>query len=343
MKTSIEQQRIVPRRWLRVGAQTAIAAAGLAAIVGSGGGGGLGGFDCPPELCPAYVWVNVEPERATVQVGQDVVFEARVNVYGSLPSPRYAWCRLPAGGSTCEPIAGADGPSLTVARVNLADDQSTYRVRVTAGSSSMSSAALLMVSASPPAVFGDGDFVPGAWTSTGFVGTPPRTPSSAFTVARPADGGNPGAFLSVTYGPLATGASMRVVHAAQAAVYDPAQLGAIYTIDFRAECKAIAGYGVRMHLTPMLRQGTRTYFGDLLFQQTCESSAWAFDEGRGSLVANDFQIFEGPACGAAESCPDFSASGAPITFGVITGNEFVDPATAPAHGVDNWQVSVWRR
>lgn len=322
----------------------AVVASGLALIWGSGGGGGGGGFPpCPPELCPPYVWVNVEPARATAQVGQDVVFEAIVDTYGGLPSPRYAWCRRPAGSTTCEPIAGADGPRLTVSRVNLADDQATYGVRVTAGSSSRTSGALLMVSPSPPIEFVDGDFVPGAWTATGFEGGPPRTPSSAFAVAREPDGGNPGAFLRVTYGPLAASDSMRVAHAARAAVYDPAQLGAIYSIDFRAECRALEGYGVRMHLAPMLRQGARTYVGDLLFQQTCESGGWAFDEGRGSLVATDFALFEGPDCGAAESCPDFSAAGAPIAFGLITGNDFVDASTTPAHGVDNWRVSIWRR
>jgi hypothetical protein len=283
--------------------------------------------------------VSVVPKRATVQVGQDAVFEAIVELHGDIPSLTYSWCRLPAGGSTCERIAYSNWGSLTVARVNLSDDQSRYRVSVNASSAS----ALLMVSASPPVVFADGDFVPGAWTSTGFSGTPPRTPSSEYAVARLADGGNPGAFLSVTYGPLATSAPMQVVHAAQAAVYDPAQFGAIYSIDFRAECKAIAGQGDRMHLAPMLRQGARIYVGNSYFRQTCESSAWAFADGRGSLVASDFEIFDGPDCGAAESCPDFSAAAAPITFGVITVNELVDASTSPAHGVDNWQVSIWRR
>lgn len=321
------------KKMYRHGIRFAIIAAGVVAIVGSGGGWiSLGDWGDSP-IYQRYVWVDVEPPRATAQIGQDVVFKAIEG--GTLWALSFAWCRLPAGGSSCEPIADAVGPTLTVARVNLTDDQSTYRVRVTNGSSTHTAKALLMVSASSPAIFSDGDFVPAGWTSSGFS---TGSPTSAFTVAQSPDGGNPGAFLKVTFGPLDTEASMRIAHAAQAAVYDPAQLGAIYSIDFRAECKYIEG---SVYLAPMLWQGARSYFGSL--EQNCRSAAWEFDTGRGSLVASDFTILDGPICGAAESCPDFSAAGTPITFGLETRNRYIDARATPAVGVDNWQVSIWRR
>jgi len=49
-----------------------------------------------------------------------------------------------------------------------------------------------------------------------------------------------------------------------------------------------------------------------------------------------------PPCAAGESCPDFSATAAPMRFGYwrisygMTGDTI-------AHGIDNWKVTVWRR
>ena len=59
---------------------------------------------------------------------------------------------------------------------------------------------------------------------------------------------------------------------------------------------------------------------------------------------SDFVQLNGPACGSGPSCPDFSASGAPLRFGFE--RRVGLPASVPAgtieHGMDNWKISVWR-
>ena len=339
-------ERAFSQRWARRGLQWAIGAGGIAAIVGSGGIGiSWPPYPCPGTICQQFVWVDVEPPRQTAQVGQTVTFRALES--GTVSAQHYQWCRYAPGGATCAPIAGATGSTLTIQNVNLADDQARYEVTATAsGATGHTSSGRLLVSTAPAVVFEDGEFVEAGWSWSGFAGFPPGTPSAAVSVSRPASGGNPGAYRAVEYGPLTVGERMFATHVAVGATYDPGQLGAIYAIDFRAECKGLSGYGVRMGVRPLLRQGARTYLGSSLYRQSCEEPNWAFDSGRGSLVASDFsQIVAGPPCGAGESCPDWSAAGAPITFGMYTENDHVDagPAGVASQGVDNWRVGVWRR
>jgi hypothetical protein len=63
-----------------------------------------------------------------------------------------------------------------------------------------------------------------------------------------------------------------------------------------------------------------------------------------SLAAQDFVLLDGPACGAGDSCPDFSASAAPLRFGFVRNSQaLAGVAGTIAHGIDNWKVTVWRR
>ena len=335
-------ERFLLRRWARRGLLWAIGAGGIAAIVGSGGGGWW--VDCPSSICQLFVWVEVEPPRQTTHVGQTVTFRAVDS--GTVSAQHYQWCRYAPGSSTCAPIAGATGSTLTIPNVNLADDQARYEVTATAsGATGRTDSAQLLVSTAPAVVFEDGEFLDLGWSWSGFVGNGQGVPSSSVSVSRPIAGGNPGAYRAVEYGPLSVGNRMSAMHVAEAATYDPGQLGAVYSIDFSAECKGLAGYGARMWVMPLLRQGARTFAAAWEHGQSCEGPGWAFDSVRGSIVASEFsEIVGGPPCGAGESCPDFSAAGAPITFGMRTVNDHVDPGPAgvASQGVDNWRVIVWR-
>ena len=329
-------------QWAYRSLHLAIAVAGMAAIAGSGGGAWWP--PCAPEICQKYVWVDVEPPRHTAQVGQAVTFRAAES--GTVSVQQYQWCRYAPGASTCTPIPGATGPTLTIQNVNLSDDQARYEVTGSGQQSSHTDSGQLLVSTAPAVVFQDGEFLEASWAWSGFVGFAQGTPSSALRVTRPTVGGNPGAYRAIEYGPLSSVDRMFATHIAQAATYDPGQLGAIYSIDFRAECRGLSGDGVRMSVRPLLRQGARTYAGDFVYEQECGAPGWNFDSGRGSMVASNFdQILNGPPCGAGETCPDFSAAGAPITFGMYTVNDYVDPGPTgiASQGVDNWRVGVWRR
>ena len=72
-----------------------------------------------------------------------------------------------------------------------------------------------------------------------------------------------------------------------------------------------------------------------------------YSEVRPSLAREDFQLIDGPACGAREACPDFSATAAPLRLGMMT-RAFIALAGGGTtfhleHGIDNWKVAVWRK
>jgi hypothetical protein len=66
------------------------------------------------------------------------------------------------------------------------------------------------------------------------------------------------------------------------------------------------------------------------------------------MQADEFGLVDGPACSPGESCPDFSASSAPLRFGYVSVTQVKSglPAGTSAHfayGIDNWQLKVWKR
>ena len=140
---------------------------------------------------------------------------------------------------------------------------------------------------------------------------------------------------------------MRVFHLALSAVYDPAAQGEIRTIDFSEDCRAVLN-GYVPYTVPMLEQGGRRYVANSTSRRSCASSDWTTAFLRASLVRTDFVLADGPACGVGESCPDFSAAGAPITLGLASGASLTSglpPGTVArfAHGFENWRATVWRR
>lgn len=311
-----------------------------AILAGCGGDSG-----CPPDICQRFVWVEVDPPRQTAQVGQTVSFRSRQS--GTVGVEQYQWCRYAPGGSTCVRIEGAREATLTVAGVSLADDKAVYEVTaIGSGAVQHTDSGELLVVAAPVLDYQDGEFFDGDWTWHGFSGFAPGVSSDALGVWSASSSGNPGAHRVVSYGPITSGDRMFATHLASRVAYDPKQQGAIYSIDFSAQCKALSGYGVRMSVRPLIRQGSRTYTTDILYAQYCEGPGWNFENDRGSIVMSDFsQVLVGPPCGQTESCPDFSADGAPITFGMLTVNDHVDvgPAGTASQGIDNWRTGVWRR
>lgn len=342
----------VLRRLARLGMQLSIAAVGAIAIVGSGGGGFFeldcipfdapcdgGGGVIPP---PTILKVEVVPSIATATVGGSVVFKARLNT--NLSAPSYQWCRMPPGSNACADILGATSDSYTAAALNLADDGAYYLVKLTNVSPTplVSNGARLAVSPTPAIVFQDGDFLQSDWSTSAIVSPAQNGPT--YNMEHAATGGNPGAFVSVQYSMPQGTSSVRLVHAALSAVHDPSLQGAIYTIDFTEDCRGATG-PYEPYTVPMIRQAGRTYVANSLKRNYCASTAWEAAGQRGSLVASDFTLIDGPACGASESCPDFSAAGAAIQLGLVSGASVASgkPAGTAAHGFDNWRAAVWRR
>lgn len=153
-----------------------------------------------------------------------------------------------------------------------------------------------------------------------------------------ATGGNPGSYRQMSHD-LPAASNIIVWHTYNAVGYDPATQGAITSIDYSED---------RIELSPpfagaaiggafILQQGGGTWVANnnLVFSNL----SWAPVSLTG-LVASNFIASIG-----ATGSPDFSTSGAPITFGIQRSNTNSNPlesgvAVTTTNGLDNWQVTI---
>lgn len=319
-------------------AHVTIAALGGLAIVGSGGGaigfpdidyGGGGGS------VPIRPSVSVLPYRPTVQAGTIVQFEASAS--NATPPLSYQWRRDGVD------ITGATGRTYTLGGAQLGDDGAVFTVVVSAANGASTGGTVLLVSPLPGVVFEDTDFPVSNWTVTAVAQPVQNGPT--YTASQATEGGNPGAYRSITYQMTPGPSSLRLDHFAVGATYDPAVQGAIYTIDVAEECGRTSLPTVSTFtgptLSPMFEQAGRTY----------QPRGWSGPCGPAwggmrvsSMTASSFS-FSGPPCGSNESCPDFSATAAPLRFGFATNLALAtgSPAGPVVQGIDNWKMTVWRR
>lgn len=314
-------------------AHSAVIAVGLLAIVGSGGGFPELSFD--PAPIPRLPTVAISPSRATVQAGTIVEFTATVS--NATPPVSFQWRR-----GTVD-IAGATGPNYTLGGATLADDGAVFQVLVTAANGTGFGSTSLFVSSLPPVVFADAEFPVADWDVTGAA--QPLQNGPTFTVDQASDGGNPGAHRRVVYQMTPAPSSLRLVHLQRSSTYSPQSQGAVYTVTFELDCSrtAIADAlgSVSPRASPAFQQSGRTYT-PASWNSVCGS--WQRATSR-SLIASDFTISDGTACGTAENCPDFSAAAAPLRFGVFTRMSLdgTSPGGSVTQGLDNWKVNVWRK
>lgn len=331
------------RKWGRRALASLVALLGLAAIVGSGGGGSLGFPPCNEPWCnqpppPPPPEVRIDPPYVTALVGSPITLTAvTANLTGTVS---YAWKRSSDGGNTFAPIVDANARTYTLGSVNLGDDGAVFQVQAWTGDGAIRFVATsrLTVSAVPGLVFQDQAFAPSDWTASAVPGPAPTVPSH--DEEQVASGGNPGTYRRMTLQiPAGTG-SVLVFHSSQTARYDPPSQGAIKVVDYSEDCLDFDGDLVYTESRMAIEQDGRRFVSDTV--GTCSKSGWSAAPSRASLRAEDFRQFDGPACPSGASCPDFSASGAPLRLGYwrIT---FGAPGDAGTHGIDNWKVTVWRQ
>ncbi len=332
-----------PRKaFARLLAALAVVAAGLLSIVGSGGGA-VGFPPCEPPVCggppptplPA---ATVTPAYVTVQVGAPVRWTVSV---ANLPgTPSYQWLRRDAGATIYVEIPGATAASYDLSAVNLADDGASFLVVVSDGSGFAAQAvARLTVSATPGLVWADGEFLAQDWSVAAVEPAAPAPPP-AVQVERIDAGGNPGAWRRVSMTPGSSSGTAVAFFFSNASVYDPAASGAVKVIDHAQDCGLLPPADLRStEMSLAIEQSGRRYVANTTSQ--CNVEPWTGRAGRASLSASDFRLFDGPACGSGEACPDFSTGGAPMRFGYFD-IVFSSPGEAVVHGVDNWRVTVWR-
>ncbi len=347
--------------WTERIVKCAIGVAGVVSIIASGGVSLPIGFppcenNCSPPgpiAIPQVAGVTIT-QRQTVQVGTPAVFKATPSTYGP-SSLTYAWCRTPPGGGSCDTISGAVEATLTIASPDLTDDGARFTVTVSGTDKSNASASSqLLVSSMAGVVFADGDFADADWSTSANI-QPPDLPST-YAVSRVADGGDPGAFRKVVHDVLESG-NVKVFHERLSATYDPGSQGEIHAIDFTIDCLLITR-SAQADTLLLISQGDRRYAAFVMFNTSASGSCggdppplnarW-YTAPRPSVLRENFQQVDGPACGVGEDCPDFSAHAAPLRFGMMT-NAYVNGQRPPTpvnfhfeHGIDNWKVTVWRK
>lgn len=190
--------------------------------------------------------------------------------------------------------------------------------------------------------FTDDTFVEAEWSSQQFL-------SGTAASVQVATGGNPGQFRQTGLSGLDNGQSIIAVQLHSPSVYDPASQGAIASIDFAFDLKFLGGsagtsvVGYRLALKqndslffsrdfdpddPALLLGVATGPGD-----GAPGLTWEHFSFSGVTVA-EFKQQSGT------STLDFSASGAPITFGFLTVTGVDRDDTSTQSGIDNWAVTV---
>ena len=340
----MQTRKPILHRWGRAGALVGVCVAGLVAIVGSGGGVDAPECSffsnvCNPTIGPIAV-VTVSPARATVQVGGTATFATFVPATNA----SYQWKHSSDGGLTYVAIPGATGPTYTLTGANLSDDGSSFSVDVSIPGTSVIGpvAARLYVSSMPGVVFADTEFRASDWSATPIAVPPLNGPTSIDT--SPATGGNPGAFRSMAYALTAGAASLRVFYISQGANYDPAQLGAVYKIDYSEDCIVANASASIGHVTsqPLVQQSGRKYL--LAASSFCRAPSWQPNAWI-TASASEWVLVDGPPCGTSEACPDFSGSGAPLQLGYARSASQAGsaPSGSVSHGIDNWKLTVWRR
>jgi hypothetical protein len=323
-----------------------IVALGLVSIVGSGGGGlAFMPSDCPAGWnCsgpPPALAVTVQPPYATALVGRAVTYTAAPsNVTGTAS---YQWSRSSDGGSNFVDIVGATGSSYTLAAANLGDEAAIFGVTVRDNTGARAFATgRLAVSPTPGLVFRDSEFNAADWLVSPFGDRNAAAP--VCSQDSPATGGNPGAFRRMVVQIAPQSSAGRVFYTSLVAGYDPRTQGAIRLIDYAEDGISLQPNDLSSTDSAMLlEQAGRRYVANLRNDwPSFIASSWGSNQSRASLRAADFNLFDGPACRTGEACPDFSDQGGAMRFGYWR-ISFGPPNEVVAHGIDNWQVTVWRQ
>ena len=236
-----------------------------------------------------------------------------------------------------------------MAAANLADDGAGFQVSIHGSNGDAVAGSTLAVSSMPPLAFTDTEFLDADWRLVALASPP--LPGLQFSASHAGSGGNPDAFRLLS---LDLPLEVRTVNLlnTRTAAYDPAAQGAIYLIEFRLDCDIVAAAvdaSFSNYWLPALEQGGRLYLPDRNGGNSCFAPGWNTKAWLG-FGATAFKRVDGPACGAGETCPDFSSQGAPIHLGLAYNVELRSPlpaasaASAPhfSQGLDNWKATVWR-
>jgi len=198
-----------------------------------------------------------------------------------------------------------------------------------------------------PTTFSDATFENADWSLAHLA--EPAPPFGVFAMQRSNTLGNPDPFFSVlhTLGGTPTPAQLITLHLKVDAVHDPAVDGEIATVSHAEDARTIQtepntfGAGSRA-----LLEQDGSFYASSAQEPTRDDpsgplpSPWKTIELDG-LTAADFCLVTGPNAFDCSTNPDFTASGAPITFGFARTNTHTRAVpTFRETGIDNWSVDL---
>jgi hypothetical protein len=189
-------------------------------------------------------------------------------------------------------------------------------------------------------VFGDGDFDDTDWTIELFNFHTGGTASAG----QVATGGNLDNFRRADHTTNAAtdpadNAAIYAFHGYTLGVIDPSVDGAIASVDFFWDVRAVEGAG--QFSGPALRQGDRFYVSAGLLELIGSDPQWRTVE-RLNVVESSFGLIRDILEIDPASDPDFSASGEPVTFGFFSAlaGGLGGPGVTSSAGYDNWRVEI---
>jgi hypothetical protein len=192
-----------------------------------------------------------------------------------------------------------------------------------------------MLTSRATVTFSDSTFSPANWTASKILDTT-SSQTATFSISQQSSGGNPAFYQQdmLSYTSTAGGQGVRGASLFNPSVYNPSLSGAINSISFSFDRE----YTGRSGGTPDPFFGLVVFQGSTYYETTASDTpfgTWMNLSGS-ALTANDFSNVAGP--GGLH--PDFSATGAPLTFGYADGTGSGPATITLTTGVDNFDVTI---
>ena len=192
-------------------------------------------------------------------------------------------------------------------------------------------------------VFSDGNFADTDWSHKVYA----SGSGGSQTASQELAGGNPDSFLHIQ-NTVNTPDSITWVGGyflKKGAVYEPSVSGAIQSVDYGEDAIMFSGFGGGQASFMVIAQADNIYFQFPYLGTNFGQWSQIIQKG---LTAKNFVQFDfsrcniEPACLNLSSHPDFSTSGATMTFGFGSANAARVGASGYTidGGIDNWQVTI---
>lgn len=191
----------------------------------------------------------------------------------------------------------------------------------------------------------DGDFFDANWMQT-YTLNDGGNPAGLGSVVRQTTGGFPDAYQAITLQTPAAGGQINLFNGYLGQTYNPATDGEIFWLNYFDDSINTSGAGDGHSVAAGLQQNGNIFFAPFPRQVSEEPDAigrvdeWNPKRQLG-LTQADFRPINGQGLSSSLE-PDFSSTGAPITFGYVraTSGGPNPSGTSRETGIDNWRIEV---